>query len=214
LIIMCIGRRRLGKSTLALFLAQPFPTRIFFDPKCRQGFFTSDVIINDTSDLYQLLDTESEIIIKPMDHVAERFEIACDQIKQWTDDNPEEKFSLLVDEARLVELQEKYLPQSFDYLLRTTLLEQCRIIITAHRPTDINPNIRAIADNWLMFRTTHLGDLKTIEERCGPDVVQEVMKLGPREFIDWNDQTGTWSRVTNSNAWYLPFQKREVPANV
>lgn len=209
--MLCIGRKEQGKTTLGYFLAHNYPTRIIFDP--REHFNTGGEVIEEGAGLYDLLDEKAEIIIKPPDHYPEHFEIVCDQLRAWIRDNHEEEFSLLVDEAYDIKTPE-YMPASLDWLMRKTKRKQTRIIFTAHRPVDISTDIRALSDNWLIFQSTQEHDLRIIRERCGDEVVEQVAQLNPREFINWDDSIGKWTKFSESNQWYMPLQKKENPANV
>lgn len=208
--MLCIGRKEQGKTTLGYFLAHNYPTRIIFDP--REHFNTGGEVIEEGTGLYDLLDSEAEIIIKPPDHYPEHFEIVCDQLRAWIRDNHEEQFALLVDEAYDIKTPE-YMPASLDWLMRKTKRNQTRIIFTAHRPVDISTDIRALSDNWLIFQSTQEHDLRIIRERCGDKVVEQVANLAPREFINWDDSIGKWTKFSESNKWYMPLQKKENPAN-
>jgi len=209
--MLCIGRKEQGKTTLACFLAHNYPTRIIFDP--RNTFNTGGEIIEEGAGLYDLLNEKAEIIIQPPDHYPEHFEIVCDQLRAWIKDNPDEEFALLTDEAYDIKTPE-YMPASLDWLMRKTKRKQTRIIFTAHRPVDISTDIRALSDNWLIFQSTQEHDLRIIRERCGDEVAEQVAQLNPREFINWDDSVGKYTKFSDSNAWYMPLQKQESPANV
>lgn len=200
MIILCIGRREQGKTTLGYSLAKKFPTRVIFDP--REAFFTSPVILFSASGLYEALNTEAEIIIKPEEFYPENFVLVCDQVRAWVRDNREEEFSFLIDEAYDVKTPE-VMPPSLDWLMRKTKRSQCRIIFTAHRPVDISTDIRALADHWMIFQTTQEHDLKAIRERCGSEVEEIVKTLKEREFVNWNDSVGTFTKVSDPHSWYV-----------
>lgn len=200
MIILCIGRREQGKTTLGYYLARQFPTRVIFDP--REAFFTSETVLSSASGLYESLDTETEIIIKPEEFIPENFALVCDDLRAWVRDNREEEFSFLVDEAYDVKTPDN-MPQSLDWLMRKTKRKQCRIIFTAHRPIDLATDIRALSDNWLIFQTTQEHDLRVIRERCGEEVETQVQILKEREFINWNDSIGSWKKFDNPHAWYV-----------
>jgi hypothetical protein len=209
--MLCIGRKEQGKTTLGYHLAHSLPTRVIFDP--REHFFTGGIEVEEGVGLYDLLDTHAEVIVKPADHYPEHFEIVCDQLRHWIRENHDEEFALLVDEAYDIKTPE-YMPASLDWLMRKTKRKQTRIIFTAHRPVDISTDIRALSDNWFIFQSTQEHDLRIIKERCGQEVADAVMTLRPREFINWDDSIGRWTKFSDSNAWYMSLQKQEEkPAN-
>lgn len=198
--MLCIGRKEQGKTTLGYHLAKKFPTRVIFDP--REHFFTSDVVLYTAAGLYEALDECAEIIVKPEEFYPENFAMVCDQLRAWVRDNRAEEFSFLVDEAYDVKTPDE-MPPSLDWLMRKTKRAQARIIFTAHRPVDIATDIRALSDNWLIFQTTQEHDLRIIAERCGPEVAEAVTTLKPREFINWDDSIGSWSKISEPSAWYV-----------
>lgn len=207
MICLCIGRKEQGKTTLGYHLARSFPTRLIFDP--REHFFTSPHIRLDSTNLYEDLDELSEIIIKPDDNIPERFALTCDELREWLRDNPGEPFSFLVDEAYDVKTPD-FMPPSLDWLMRKTKRAQGRIILTAHRPSDIATDIRALSDHWFIFQMTQEHDLRVVSERCGSEVAEAARYLAAREFINWNDALGTWNKHTDSSAWFVSLTRSGV----
>lgn len=207
MIALCIGRKEQGKTTLGYHLAKSFPTRVIFDP--REHFFTSPNAIESASALYGLLDDASEIIVKPPDHYPEHFELVCDSLRSWVRDNREEPFALLVDESYDVKTPD-YMPPALDWLMRKTKRNQTRIIFTAHRPVDIATDVRALSDNWFIFQTTQEHDLRIIAERCGSDVADIASKLSAREFVNWDDSIGKWTKFSDPAAWYVYLGEQGV----
>jgi hypothetical protein len=200
MIALCIGRKEQGKTTLGYHLSRKFPTRIIYDP--REHFFTSPVVLTGAGGLYEALDSESEIIIKPEEFYPENFALVCEQLREWIRDNREEQFSFLVDESYDVKTPD-FMPPALDWLMRKTKRSQTRIIFTAHRPVDVATDIRALSDNWFLFQMTQEHDLRIITERCGSEVAEAVQVLKQREFINWDDSLGTWKKYTDSSAWYV-----------
>jgi hypothetical protein len=201
-ISLVLGRREQGKSTLAYHLALKSDTRVIFDP--RSQFHTSSDIISDDFDLLNLLDTRYEIIVQPEHSVPEVFERCAWSVNEWIKENPDEQLCFLLDEARFIETVKK-IPPSLDAILRMAPRKTTHTIFTAHRPSDISVDIRAIADFWFLFHTTQEHDLKAIAERCGNDVADEVSTLKPFEIIVWDDGIGKARKDTNSSAWKHSF---------
>jgi hypothetical protein len=199
-IILCIGRKEQGKTTLGYYLARPMSTRLIYDP--REHFFTSSSQLQDTMGLADALDNLPEIIIKPEDHIPEHFELTCDVLRQWLRENREEQFAFLVDESYDVKTPD-YMPPSLDWLMRKTKRKQGRIIFTAHRPADISTDIRALSDSWMIFHTTQEHDLRVIAERCGGEVAEVVQTLKDREFVHWDDSVGRWTKISQADVWYV-----------
>jgi hypothetical protein len=200
---LVIGRRELGKTTFAVYLSRQFSTRVLFDP--RHMINTTSDILSDGQIgggvLYSLLDTRSEIIVRPHFDKEATFNEMCREIYDWLRDNPEEKFCLLLDEARFIKEPEKN--TYFDYIVRCTPRELVEVIFTCHGVIDISPDLRRIADFWILFRLTMESDLDRVRERCGETVAIEVQKLEPYEYIVWNDARGTWAKHTDRAKWYV-----------
>lgn len=204
MITVILGRRELGKSTLALFIARQTSTRVIFDP--RKQYSTSTAIFTGQvgPEFFEALDTRSEIIVQPTFNVIQTFEQMCEELSDWIGENPNEPLTLLVDEARFVETSSGINPY-FDWILRCTPRKTVNVIFTAHRPVDIAVDIRSIADFWIMFHTTQEHDLKVIGERCGPQVEEIVRELKPQELVIWNDSRATYRKEMDRGKWFVPM---------
>ncbi len=151
-----------------------------------------------------------EVIITPEYDLQSVFDYTSKEIKAWSKayDDEEHSIMFVVDESRFFDLKAS---QSFEYVLRATAPELVHVAITAHRPTDIPTDVRAISDHWLMFKTTQEHDLKVIEERCGRVVRDQVSRLDPHEFIHWNDSVGSWTSFKDPARWYVPLRSKNSP---
>lgn len=210
MIVVIIGFTGQGKSTLAQFLAQRSDTRCVFDPRLQ--FHTTDDIIPNEGGLYDLLDDRWEVIVQPGRGVAveEDFDAVCRVLADWIEDNPGETVCLLADEGRLIGLDAKTPSLHFDWILRSARENSpISVIITCHRPVDVHPNIRAIANRLIFFRVMLPGDLDTIEGQCGPEVVSEVRKLVDKEFITWNNSRQQWRKISNPASWKVNLERTE-----
>lgn len=213
MITVIIGFTGQGKSTLASFVSRRSTTRAIVDP--RGQFHTTDDILPDSEGLYELLDDRYEIIIRAGRGTAveENFDDTCKVIADWIEDNPHEQICILCDEGRLLGLESKGVSLHFDWILRSAREgSNIDVVITCHRPVDVNPNIRAIANRLVFFRVMLPGDLDTIEEQCGPQVREEVKKLLDRQFITWNNSRQQYRKVTDSDSWKVPLGQPE-PVN-
>jgi hypothetical protein len=213
MISLCIGRREQGKSTLAYHLALQSSTRVIVDP--RALFETSSDILPNANGLYDLLDTRQEIIVQPEEETNEIFEAVCVEVKDWLQENPDEPFALLGDEARFFDTP-SYIPSSLDWILRMSSRKLVHAIFTMHRPVDISVDIRAIADYWFIFHTTQEHDLKVIAERCGQEVAELVSNLdgSKNELIVWDDAHGTFRKETDRSKWYHSLSLPMLPSHL
>ena len=213
MIYLCIGRRQLGKTTLAYSMARKCPARIIFDPR---GLVASDGLrVQQTKDLDLAIDALAErrieeIVITPDTNVQQMFNATAIHVKSWSQefehaDRKQRALMFLIDEARFVDLHDS---PGFEYIARAVPPDLVHIVLTAHRPIDIPTDVRAISDHWLMFRCTQEHDLKCIADRAGERVRAEVQALNPHEFIDWDDATATWKAYKDPSRWYVPLKSQ------
>jgi hypothetical protein len=207
MITIVVGRRGVGKTTLAYFLSRKNPTRLIFDPRAQ--FKTSTDIVHDGVGIFELLDEKEEIIVQPYSDVKGNFLQVAQEFREWTIANPDEPCSFLVDEVRFLETpNENYDP--LEQLLRFSDSSQVDIIFTCHRPGDIAVDIRAIADYLVFFRTTQEHDLKIIKERCGQEAVDVISNLNDYEFLVWNDGRAVFQVQKEPSIWYVDIRGGKV----
>lgn len=206
---LAIGRRELGKTTLAVSLSRHFSTRVIFDPR-HMIHTTSDILTDNeiSGVLYAMLDDRAEVIIQPHFNKEEAFASMCAEIYAWLKDNPGESFCLLLDEIRFIQRPEEN--QHFDFIVRCTPRSQVTVIVTCHGIVDVSPDLRRVADYWILFRLTMEADLDRVRERCGDDVAEAVQKLEPFEYIVWDDAHATWKKHSDKERWYVSLS--ESPA--
>lgn len=200
MITLVIGRRVQGKTTLAYRMASRQPTVVIFDPR---GTFEIDKRSEGLT-LYEQLDSLPRVVVHPHGNVPMAFAEFCETLKDWIQDNPSEPLALLVDEARFIDTPSE-IPPACDHIIRFSDTALVQIYFTAHRPSDIAVDIRAIADFWCVFRSTQEHDLKVIAERCGSEVADQVRTLGSREFIVWNDGQAKAHVNRTPSGWYMPL---------
>jgi hypothetical protein len=207
---LVIGKRELGKTTLAVHICEHFSTRVIFDP--RHMIHTTADILTDgqiaDGTLYSMLDTRAEIIVRPAFDKEKVFEEMCAEIYRWLKDNPGEPFCLLIDECRFVKSPEEN--QHFDFIVRCTPRSEVTVIMTCHGIVDVSPDLRRVADYWILFRLTMEADLDRVRERCGDTVAEAVQRLEPYEYIVWNDANSSWRKFSDRNAWYVPLERGAV----
>lgn len=217
MIYLNIGRRQLGKTTLAVSMAQRSPFRIIIDPRKQIGVNSHRVGSRFAfAQVFEQLreGTLHEIVVTPDDDLMPMFSACSLAVRQWATDyeghSPSSRsLVLLVDEAALFDLQSS---SAFRYLLRASDPGLIHVCLTAHRPKDIPTDIRAIADHWLIFRTTQEHDLAVIEQRTSSSVRLAVSMLRPHQFVHWNDATATMTRHLNPSTWYVPLGRSAVKA--
>lgn len=198
-----VGRREVGKTTLAYYLVSKQMTRIIFDPR---GQFptsarveTSEAVIAAFDALYER--GSGEIVISPEHDIQGLFELTSREVKRWIRDG--RNVAYLVDEVSLIDPSPRPGADEFDWILRLCPRRQAIIVITGHRPTDLPTKVRAIMDFWLLFQMTLENDLEVVEKKCGRTIRDELVRLQPYQFIVWDDSKATASTNKNSAAWYL-----------
>jgi hypothetical protein len=213
MIYLALGRRQLGKTTLVYSMARKCPARIILDP--RALIHSQGIRVSRMDDLDRTMEimaeqptTISEVIVTPDSNVQTMFDHCARYVKAWAQDfqhapRATHRLMFIVDEARFFDLRAS---PAFEYVLRAAPPDLINVAITAHRPSDIPTDIRAISDHWLMFRCTQEHDLKVIGERCTEAVRNQVETLNPHEFIDWDDATATARAYKNPSAWYIPLR--------
>ncbi len=171
---------------------------------------TSDILpgtsVNDV--LYEMLNTRSEIIVRPEFNVDECFRDTCRIVAQWLKDNPGEPICLLVDEFRFV--KDAVDDQFFDWIVRCLPSKDVCVIVTCHGVTDVSTDLRRVADFWVLFQLTLEADLERVRERCGDEIALEVQKLQPYEYIVWNDSIRAWKKYTDRTKWFVNLNGEKI----
>lgn len=203
-IYLNIGRRQLGKSTLARYMAHAKHPRIFIDPRAQWTGNGKVYRREDAESMLEDLEANRDIVIQPVEK-QETVDAMATVVALYFSEDPEgnqRQLSIVLDEAGTYSLK------AWDWLLRTCDPKRCDIILTAHRPKDIDTTVRAIADYWCIFRTTQKHDLEAIEDRTSEHVVRAVQTLEPFEFVQWDDAKAEMQVNKNSNAWREPRPDR------
>lgn len=207
MIYLNLGRREVGKTTLAAYLISKSPTRIVFDPR---GLYPAERRATDSADIanWFLAAMQSdapigaELVITPDDDVQGCFDLVCAYVKTWLKSGRSD-IAFLIDEVRFIHDMNG---PDLNWILRCATRASVTVVFTAHRPSDVAPDIRAISDMWCVFQMTQEHDLKVLAERCSPAVSNLVSKLKPRFFVAWNDANGTMKSYVHPELWYVPLR--------
>jgi hypothetical protein len=202
MIIVVIGRRELGKTTLATYLAHKRTPRLIIDPRAQWD--SEQQVVYRAFDFDAMLDdlqSGRDVVVQPIDlqiTIDQTAKLANFWFQERTVADGARKLSVVFDEAGLYELR------SWDWMMRCSPRAYTSIVLTAHRPSDISTSIRALADTWCIFRTTQRHDLDAIAERCGELVERQVQDLRPYEFVAWDDAKAEMTVHRNPAAWRTP----------
>lgn len=210
---LAIGRRRLGKTTLAYSMAKKCPYRVIFDPRGQihsEGVrvHSPAALAEVSPDMTHPKDPLTEIVVTPDANPQAMFDACAALVKDWGRDFQHKppsthRLMFLIDEVRFIDPMRS---AAFEYVMRATPPDLIHVVITGHRPSDIKTDVRAISDHWLMFRCTQEHDLKVIRERCGDRVARHVSQLKPHQFIHWDDGATTAYSHVNPAAWFVPLR--------
>lgn len=187
MIVDIVGRRGMGKSTLALYLSRTAEKVIAFDP--RNQFPSLGPVYTytstDVADLYDFLmaETVTRIVVRPGGDLQAASELLARDVRELLTLHPELKLTVILDEAGTLDLR------PWNWLFRTCDRERVWFVLTCHRPVDVDTTVRALVDYWCVFRMVQPNDLRVLEERCGAAFADACRSLGPREWLLWDDTT-------------------------
>jgi hypothetical protein len=202
MIYLVFGRREQGKTTLAYWMARRAGPRLIFDPR---GLIRLRSTVTHRIDLREAADElrageRAEVVYTPYeDDLATAFTRFCGLARRWVFDDPRRPLAVLVDEVAFVSTDDL----AFQWLLRCSSRSIVHVFVTGHRPVDVRPNVRAIADHWLLFAMRQEHDLQVLDERCSVEAVREVRTLQPRQFVQWDDTQARHKVFKNPQEWYI-----------
>lgn len=199
MITACVGRRGLGKSTLAAFMVGQVTPRVILDPRAQ---FSGNVITTaDPETILAALDDDKEIIIQPRNLERDTDETAA-AVQTWLQEDKRRHCAVLIDEVGLLDLS------AWDWLFRCSERKLVHFVLTFHRPVDLHTDMRAITDQLCLFRMTMPNDLREVQDLCGEDVRALVEDLDECEFVVYDLGRGTVKNVYRRaarNSWYVPL---------
>lgn len=218
MVYLLIGRRKRGKTTLALYMVRKSPRRMIFDPRGMiptgahaARFSTGRAFID--GGVPALEDGEiHEVIFTPdSDDLAGPFADFSGELKRWTVEHPAEPLGVLVDELGWVESARRD-PPTLRRALRNCEPDIFNVYITCHRPVDVPVNTRSIVDYWALFHCVQEHDIEVIRERCNEHVAERVQRLEARSFVLFDDAEGKHREYPDcpgadgKNPWYVPLR--------
>ena len=173
MIYLVIGRRELGKTTLARYLGHAKHPRLIVDPRNQWPVTTDEGPADSVNPDHVLEDLESgqDVLIQPED-LDDAIRSLAWPARRFITESPDRELTVIFDEAGLYR---DTLKTSWSYMMRGSPRMRTAIILTAHRPSDIATDIRAL-----------------------------VQTLKPYEFVSWNDSKAEHEVHKNPAAWYQP----------
>lgn len=215
MIYLILGRREMGKSTLALHMARSCPKRVIFDPRCQfDGAGPDSVQVSSGLLLDEAFDDLTrddsgikEVIVAPTRSTQDLYNRTCSHVLTWAQADPVQPLAFLIDEVTFVDLMKS---EDFEWIVRAAPRRSIHILITGHRPKDVDVNVRALADEWLMFRMVQSNDLEVIDERCSAHVADQVRVLDPYWYMQWDDAHGEAYKHPPLTG-FVPFRQKAGP---
>lgn len=208
MIVLCIGRRERGKTTLAYYQASKVARRFVFDPRGmiqRPG----SVRVKRAAELRDmafpaLMEGEiNEVVYQPQeDDIQAAFAMFSRLAKKWITEQPETPLAVMVDEISFINLNEP----AFQWVLKCCASDRVHIFLTCHRPADVPVNVRSIADRWCLFQCRQEHDMSVIEERCSAEVANAVRRVEGHEFVLWDDARGECRIYRQSEPWHVKLK--------
>jgi len=165
-----IGRRRQGKSTLALALAkQSNRATIVFDPNDQ---YCNLPQIEDLHEWMENSTPQSVGRILATDPVAD-FEAIVDELDggvwRWQD------YAFIVDECSML-MSPSYVHPFMERYARTSP-KDVEVILTTHRVTDVNTLFRSLATDWFVFQQYMELDIQYLTDQFGKPFAMECKTL-------------------------------------
>lgn len=186
MIYVITGRRELGKTTLARYLAHKRIPQFVIDPRAQWPTpgGQDGPIVTDEADWRMLawLEAGTSVVLQPR-NLEDAIALAAEVAEAYVSRDRTRELGLVLDESKLYE---RYLP-AFGWVMRCCDRSKVNVIITAHRPQDVSTDVRAILDVWCIFRTTQAHDLAAIAERTNDRTAHLASQLEPRHFVAWDD---------------------------
>jgi len=204
MLAVIIGRRRQGKSTLALALAiDKQQTTIIYDPNDQYGNIP---VIEDVEAWMEAATLESVGRIIATDPIAdfERLTETLDGgVWEWSD------YTLIVDECSMLMTPGKVHPAMERYA--RTSPKDVHMILTTHRIVDVNVLFRALATDWFVFQCFLDLDVEYLTDQFGAQFAAECQSLDLYHVNHyWLEAGGVpQSRVwTDPKLWHVDIGRR------
>jgi hypothetical protein len=210
MVYLVIGRREQGKTTLAYWMASRSPRRLIFDPRGMVGRerYTNTSALEGACDRLAAGEI-AEVVYTPFGDVHAGFAAFAGEVQRWVLHTPGMPLAVVVDEVSFVHPERV---PAFMWAVRCCRRDTIDFLVTAHRPSDIDTDIRAVTDPWCLFAIRQEHDLGVIRERCTADVLRRVQALEPRQFIQWDDAKGEARMFADPAVWFIELSPPHAPA--
>jgi len=230
--VLVIGRRGLGKSTLAMWKADELNgNQIYFDPG--NQFQNVDLKTYDLKEFQERLENwpedESFVIsyVPPKGNVEAWWNLFASTVWDFTGvHDGASSFVLVIDEAHRIQSPQTINDNLDEFIRRSPRRERgdanpIDIIQTTHLPQDLFRVSWSESDYVYFFNVFDKRALKAIDEQYGtkiPNVTELVSNLkspktGGREVLEIESETGAYRIITNEAEWARNIKTRKPPEN-
>jgi hypothetical protein len=191
---LVLGRRRQGKSTLALTLGlSRRKTVVAFDPNHQYDF--PAVGLNGLRDAME--SGQRIIVYRPEDPVDD-FPVLVSRLWPWS------RYVLLVDECTTLQSAAS-LNKTLERVLRQSPRD-VDLIQTTHRLSDTHRLTRMLSTDIFFFQTPSATDLKMVADEYSESLAAAIPRLGEYECAHWWLEQGgliRWSVWDHPEDWYV-----------
>lgn len=217
MLISSTGRMGMGKTTLAMNIAERVDRRVVIDPKRKIRRFGATVA-KTARGLHAVMPALAdgdvdEVVYSPSEiDLQSAFAAFAGELRTWSLEHPDLEIAAVIDEASFY--GDLSANDALMYSVKCSDHERLHVILTCHRPTEIPTDLRAVMNRWCLFRTTQEHDLEVIRRRCSADVVDLVQQLEDRQFVEWNDDDGTYDVHRHPYVWHTELSPRGAERSI
>ena len=175
------GRKGEGKSSLGYHHARLASRGVaVFDPNLQ--FSIGVPVHNQRALLEALAQNETPVVYQPLGDVGDGFAEFQEGI--FT----RRQIAVLVDVESLLGSPQRMEPALVG-VIRLSRTKEIDVVLTAHRPQDLNGIVFSLADTYCFFHTTHPRDLERIESFTSEKARARVEILALHQFLCWSVQS-------------------------
>jgi hypothetical protein len=228
--VLIIGRRGLGKSTLAVHEAFELnANQMYFDPG--DQFQQVKYKTSNLDDLFERFESwpEDETFtisyVPPRGAVEAHWDAFAHRLWDFVGQHQGgASFVLIVDEAHRLQSPQKIDDMLDEFIRRSPRRERgdanpIDIIQTTHYPQDLNRVSWGESDKIFIFNVFHKNARKAIEDQFGEDVALEVTQLrtpktGGRDVLEVESETGAFVVLDNPDEWAYNIREPRKPKDI
>lgn len=217
-----VGRREEGKTTLALYRAQPYKAKVIWDPR---GMIAGIVVCN-PDDLEYAIEKGEWRSGVPIVYRQESGDPQSefDSVSQvlFPPKFTRGGFAFIIDEAGELQTPNSLHPQLLRIIKQHPTFpvqESVLIIQTNHRLSEFHNSCKALMNELYIFQTTLPRDLDVLEQHTGLPEVSEIVRGLPKHHCvkyiygrvdEGMSQYEVWDEPS---VWYIPLKGAKISEN-